>query len=281
MPLMPSGHRLVVLDLLGYGRSDRPLSRAVDATAHADRVVALLDELRIDRACLVGHGFGGGVAQSVAVRYPRRVSHLCLVDSIGFDRWPIARLRVSRAMLPLAPIMPPSFVLSRLRHEVERGFGDRLRAARSIDLYVRPFAGPEGVQALAAHIRGISIARARRPRPAVVARRPDRRRLGPSRPRAAARHGKAARAPDSARDARRDRRRPSFHAGRNSAPSRRRDRDAASPVGLQLSELLGRLHRVPDVARQRARFLRRIRVVFDLRTEPRRSELEEIELQVL
>jgi pimeloyl-ACP methyl ester carboxylesterase len=41
---------------------------------------------------------------------------------------------------------------------VERGYGDRTRAARSIDLYVRPFAGAEGVQALAAHIRGISTA---------------------------------------------------------------------------------------------------------------------------
>jgi pimeloyl-ACP methyl ester carboxylesterase len=158
VPLMPAGHRLVVLDLLGYGRSDRPLSRAVDAAAHADRVVALLDELRIERACIVGHGFGGGVAQSIAVRHTSRVSHLCLVDSIGFDRWPIARLRLSRAMLPLAPILPPSFLLSRLRHEVERGYGDRTRAARSIDLYVRAFAGPDGIQALAAHIRGISNA---------------------------------------------------------------------------------------------------------------------------
>jgi pimeloyl-ACP methyl ester carboxylesterase len=158
VPLMPSGHRLVVLDLLGYGRSDRPLSRSVDAKAHADRVVALLDELRIDRACVVGHGFGGGVAQSIAVRHAPRVSHLCLVDSIGFDRWPIARLRAARALLPLSPVMPPAFLLSRLRHEIERGYGDRARAARSIDLYLRPFAGPDGLKALAAHVRGIASA---------------------------------------------------------------------------------------------------------------------------
>jgi pimeloyl-ACP methyl ester carboxylesterase len=156
--LMPPGHRLVVLDLLGYGRSDRPLSRAVDAGAHADRVVALLDELRIDRACLVGHGFGGGVAQCIAVRHPQRVSHLALIDSIAFDRWPIARLRFSRALLPLAPLLPPAFLLSRLRHEVERGFGDRARAARSIKIYLRPFSGHEGTAALAAHIKGLSAA---------------------------------------------------------------------------------------------------------------------------
>jgi pimeloyl-ACP methyl ester carboxylesterase len=154
--LMPPGHRLVVLDLLGYGRSDRPMSRAVDAGSHADRVVALLDELRIERACIVGHGFGGGIAQCIAVRNSGRVSHLGLIDSIAFDRWPIARLRVSRALLPLAPLVPPAFLLSRLRRQVERGFGDRIRAARSIDIYIRPFTGPEGALALAAHIRGLS-----------------------------------------------------------------------------------------------------------------------------
>jgi pimeloyl-ACP methyl ester carboxylesterase len=77
VPLMPAGHRLVVVDLLGYGRSDRPLSRPVDIRAHGARIIQLLDELRIPRACIVGHGIGGGIAQSLAIRYRDRVSHLC------------------------------------------------------------------------------------------------------------------------------------------------------------------------------------------------------------
>jgi len=58
--------------------------------------------------------------------------------------------------LPLAPFMPPALLLSRLRREVERGFGDRVRAARSIDIYIRPFTGPEGALALAAHVKGLA-----------------------------------------------------------------------------------------------------------------------------
>lgn len=158
VPLMPPGHRLVVLDLLGYGRSDRPLERAVDARAQGDRVVALMDELRIERACLVGHGFGGGVAQSIAARQPERVSHLCLVDSIAFDRWPIRRLRAARALLPLAGVTPPSAIVSMLRREADRGYGDPVRAARSLDLYVRPFCGADGVRALVETLRGIATA---------------------------------------------------------------------------------------------------------------------------
>src|ERR1700759_690888 len=51
VPLIPAGQRLVVLDLLGYGRSDRPETRDVDVRSHAERVIELMDELRIQRAC--------------------------------------------------------------------------------------------------------------------------------------------------------------------------------------------------------------------------------------
>src|SRR5215213_5873723 len=56
VPSLPAGHRVVVLDLLGFGRSDPPSSSAaVDMRSHAERVVAVLDRLGINFACLVGH----------------------------------------------------------------------------------------------------------------------------------------------------------------------------------------------------------------------------------
>src|SRR5207253_2994137 len=69
---MPAGHRLVVTDLLGYGRSDPPGRHALTLHAHAARIVGLMDALRITSACIVGHGFGGGIAQSVAIHFPER-----------------------------------------------------------------------------------------------------------------------------------------------------------------------------------------------------------------
>jgi 2-hydroxymuconate-semialdehyde hydrolase len=156
VPLIPAGHRIVVLDLLGYGRSDRPLSRAVDVRAHAERVVELLDELRIARACIVGHGIGGGIAQSIAIRHPDRVSSLCLVDSVAFDRWPTIEGRIARATLPITRLLPAALLLAVLRRDLRRGYGDPDRAARSLDLYLRPFAGAEGRDALAAHIRALT-----------------------------------------------------------------------------------------------------------------------------
>lgn len=47
----------------------------------ADDVVALLDHLDAERACLVGISMGGGVAQVCALRHPTRVSSLVLVST--------------------------------------------------------------------------------------------------------------------------------------------------------------------------------------------------------
>src|SRR3569833_1810171 len=131
VPLMPAGHRLVVVDLLGYGRSDRPDSREVDVRSHAERVVELLDELRIQRACVVGHGIGGGIAQSLAVRYPQRVSHLCLIDSVAFDRWPTVSARMARASLMVTQFLPPGVRRGGGRGGRGRGGAGPRRAARA------------------------------------------------------------------------------------------------------------------------------------------------------
>lgn len=156
VPLMPSGHRIVVVDLLGYGRSDRPLDRPVDVRAHAERVLELLDQLRIDQACVVGHGIGGGIAQSLAIRHAERVSRLCLVDSVAFDRWPTMEARLARASLPLTRFLPPNVLVSILRRDLSRGYNDAERAARSMDVYLRPFANSDGRDALIAHIRALT-----------------------------------------------------------------------------------------------------------------------------
>lgn len=155
VPLMPAGHRLVVLDLLGFGRSDRPMERPMDVRAQADRVVAVLDELRINEACIVGHGVGGGIAQSIAVRHAQRVSHLCLIDSVAFAQWPTILARLGRALAPAAALLPPSSVLTLLRRELARAYSDPIRAARSIDIFLRPFKGSEGRDALLAHVRAL------------------------------------------------------------------------------------------------------------------------------
>lgn len=158
VPLLPEGRRVVVLDLLGYGRSDPPGDMPLDIKAHADRLLILLDLLGINRACLVGHDVGGGIAQAVAVKAPHRVSHLCLVSSISFDDWPSREVKMARATLPLTRHLPPTWLLGVLKTDLARGYVDADLAARSIDKYVRTFATPAGRDLLVAHLEALDSA---------------------------------------------------------------------------------------------------------------------------
>jgi len=155
VPLLPVGHRVVVLDLLGYGRSDPATSAMVDLRSHADRVLAVLDHLGITFACLVGHDIGGGIAQSLAVRHPHRVSKLCLVSSVAFDAWPPREVKLARAMLPLTRHLPPSWILSVVRTDLLRGYVDHEKGARDIDLFLRPFLEDTGRDAFVRHLEAL------------------------------------------------------------------------------------------------------------------------------
>jgi pimeloyl-ACP methyl ester carboxylesterase len=161
VPLLPQGHRVVVLDMLGYGRSDPARTNGVAIRAHADRIVAVLDQLGINFACVVGHDIGGGVAQSIAVRYPHRVSRLCLVNSVAFNDWPAREAKIARAMLPLTRHLPPSWILSVVRADLLRGYADHERGSHDIDLFLRPFAEGEGRDALMTHLLALDAAETR------------------------------------------------------------------------------------------------------------------------
>jgi 2-hydroxymuconate-semialdehyde hydrolase len=158
VPLLPDGHRIVVVDLLGFGRSDRPAGRPMGLRSHAERVIALLDALGINYACVVGHDVGGGIAQMLAVRWPARVSRLGLVNSVAYDEWPVREVKLARAMLPLTRHLPPTWLLSFLRTELLRGYADHEMGTHSIERYVKPFATVEGRDAFMDHLLALDPA---------------------------------------------------------------------------------------------------------------------------
>lgn len=79
------GHRVIVYDRAGYGWSSRPpvAGDAYTLGSSARDLAALLDQLGIPRAALVGWSYGGGVVQTFALEHPERVSQLVLLGSVG------------------------------------------------------------------------------------------------------------------------------------------------------------------------------------------------------
>ncbi|MBI0294314.1 alpha/beta fold hydrolase [Streptomyces sp. PRKS01-29] len=82
-PVLARSRRVYALDLRGHGRSDWPGEYSLELM-RAD-VLALLDELGLDRVELVGHSMGGIVAYLLASDHPRRVARLVLED-VGVPR---------------------------------------------------------------------------------------------------------------------------------------------------------------------------------------------------
>lgn len=149
---MPAGHRLIVLDQLGYGRSDRPDGAAVSVSAHARRALQVLDVLNVPQACVVGHDLGGAVAQWLAVMAPGRITRMALVNSVGLDGWPRWRTRIARSLSTVARRLPASLVAGEAYASLVRGFADREEGRRDLDVFLRPFAQPLGRGALLAHL---------------------------------------------------------------------------------------------------------------------------------
>jgi pimeloyl-ACP methyl ester carboxylesterase len=74
-------HRVITLDLLGSGLSDKPdidyrPDRLVDSLRH------FLDALHIERTSLVGNSMGAGLGVAFALTYPDRVDRLVLIDGL-------------------------------------------------------------------------------------------------------------------------------------------------------------------------------------------------------
>ena len=83
--------RVIVLDQIGYGQSDKPLMRYT-VKNFADYLHGFLQALQIPKASLVGNSLGGWVALDFTVRHPQGVEKLVLVDAAGLR--PTAALRI-------------------------------------------------------------------------------------------------------------------------------------------------------------------------------------------
>lgn len=118
-------HRLVLLDNRGIGDSDVPPG-PYTAEQMAGDVVAVLDELSLERVHLLGTSLGGMICQEVAAAWPERVQRLVLVASTpgGARAHPMPQVTVD--LLQRMPDMEP---LAALRAAVENALSPASRAA--------------------------------------------------------------------------------------------------------------------------------------------------------
>jgi len=81
-PVLDAGHRVILPDLPGFGRSDKPMDeRWYSYDRHTAAIADLLEHLDVRDATFVLHDWGGPIGLRVAVAHPERVSRLVLMDT--------------------------------------------------------------------------------------------------------------------------------------------------------------------------------------------------------
>ena len=158
IPHLDQRHTVLAPDLVGHGESGKP-EGDYSLGAYANAIRDLLEALGRERATIVGHSLGGGVAMQLAYQFPERCERLVLVSSGGLGREVHPLLRA--AALPGAEVVLPWLCLAG-RHSVGRivhalgGLG--LRAGADLEETWRSFVSledPEARRAFLHTVRGI------------------------------------------------------------------------------------------------------------------------------
>jgi haloalkane dehalogenase len=128
-PVLEAGHRVVLPDLPGFGRSDKPMDPDwYSYDRHVAVAATLLEDLDLRDATFVVHDWGGPIGLRLAVEHAERVSRLVILDTGLFtgtqrmtDEWLAFQAFVERT-----EDLPVSLLVRRGCH---RDPGDEIAAA--------------------------------------------------------------------------------------------------------------------------------------------------------
>jgi pimeloyl-ACP methyl ester carboxylesterase len=118
LPALSSAFRVIVIDLPGFGSSHQDARLSLDEAPA--QVAALLGQLGIERAHVIGHSMGGLVAGALAADHPERVDRLVLVDAGFLSLDPNLRHRITGPLRTL-PWTSPTILPILLRDAIRAG----------------------------------------------------------------------------------------------------------------------------------------------------------------
>jgi pimeloyl-ACP methyl ester carboxylesterase len=145
---LAADHRVIAPDLPGFGDSAKPV-RSYDAGFYGRWLVALLDELGVEKAHIVGNSLGGRVAIEAALQAPDRVDRLALLaPSPAFIRRR-ELVRVVKLLRPELGLVPLPMSHRRVVASIKALFSRPHRLPdqwyeAAADEFLRVFSSPRG-----------------------------------------------------------------------------------------------------------------------------------------
>ena len=110
LPVFAREHRVIAFDLPGFGESEMPAQK-ITISGYGRFVEALMDELGLGSAAVVGNSMGGFIGIELGIRFPQRVERLVLVSAAGLS---IQSLRNERSARGARRARQPAGGLHRL-----------------------------------------------------------------------------------------------------------------------------------------------------------------------
>ncbi len=151
-PRLAATHRVVALDLRGFGRSDKPFDRAYGVDDHAAVVRAFIRAANLSRITLVGHSFGGMVALRLVLDRriePHRIARLVTISAPAYPQPFSSGIKfLRRPVLPYVALLvvPPELTTTLALMMDAAGF--HRFTERDISIYADPLSSPGGPHAL-------------------------------------------------------------------------------------------------------------------------------------
>jgi pimeloyl-ACP methyl ester carboxylesterase len=156
--LAEAGFRVIAVDLLGFGYSEKPRWFDYSIQSQARMISRFMNRLGIGRASIVGNSYGGAVALNLTLDYPDAVNKLVLVDPVTNDDpkdHPLLRLASLRAVGELiTPLIADSkfFMRHRMRGTIAKA-NHHLVTEERMAAIRRPLNSVEGHRSLLATSR--------------------------------------------------------------------------------------------------------------------------------
>lgn len=158
IPSLAQRHRVIALDLKGFGQSEKPLDLAYSLRDHAALVTAFIRKRGLKNVTIIGHSFGGAIALLTTLEFnrrePGRIRDLVLISAPAYNQPSTEFINFMRMpVLPYAAmtLVPPELALWL---SMDDGSAWKL-TADDIRAYAEPFHDPAAGHALITTARQI------------------------------------------------------------------------------------------------------------------------------
>lgn len=142
-PLTQAGHHVWVLDLVGFGLSDKPDYVVYNQSFFVEQIKAFMKENQITSAHIVGNSMGGTLALELALDQPNLVRSLTLINALGYTLEMPLYLYIMRHLdFIWGPCLNPPMIRNCLDNVI---YNKEYITDEKVEAYCLPYRFPGGI----------------------------------------------------------------------------------------------------------------------------------------